>query len=75
MPERGYEITGWEDLNDARCRTSSSTVNASLSGTLLSAMLLSLAVDSCGVDPENAGEAVGSLASECVIGDSNILTK
>lgn len=62
---RGYDITGCEEPSDALCRTSSSTVNASLSGTSTEVVLAS--------NVETGGKADGGLVSEGGNGDSNMV--
>ena len=68
----GYDITGCEEPKEALCRTSSSTVNASLSGILILAVPLILAIDSSDLGTEIEEGAVGSLVPESVIGDSSM---
>lgn len=74
MPVDGYDITGCEDPKDALCRTSSSTVNASLSGILMLAVLLAFIFGSFGLGPEIEGGAIGSLVPGC-INDSSMIVK
>lgn len=74
MPVDGYDITGCEGPKDALCRTSSSTVNASLSGILILAVLLTSNFDSFGLEPEIEGGAIGSLVPGC-INDSIMIAK